>query len=160
LEDINFDHTPEEKDQVIAPADDNRESVDVITAHFSAIKLSTHPSTASITLPPRPSPEVNSDDRSLPNPYGESKDGILSPQVTGEKHPFGTPQDRIELDSDARGTDPTLRTPEALETLDVSASLDELEEMDTTWKRFRDEYGVFSGGIDEILARLRKDIAR
>jgi hypothetical protein len=123
--------------------------VDVITAHLSAIKLSTHPS-----------PEVILDNRSLSSPYSESKDGLLSPQVTGEKHPFGTPQDRIESDPDAHDTDPTLRTPAALETLDVSASLDELEEMDTTWKRFRDEYGVFSGSIDEILARLKKDIAR
>lgn len=132
------------------------ESIDHITAHFGSISLT--PADGPVSVPPHhhPSSEGASiGDKNAPNPYN-IKDGLLSPQHTGEPSLKDESTEHPDSNSADIGQDTTLVSDDEL---DFSGSLDEVNDLEEAWKRFREGYGQFMGSIDEALVRLRMELA-
>jgi len=141
---------------VISDSDRNS-GLDQLTADFGSFTLT--PANGPVLIPPhdhRTSEGALASEIIGENPY-PSEDGRLSPPLTG---------DRIEVndelsdnkDSDSIedvGQDTTLVS-EGM--VDFAASVDEVNELDHAWRKFKDGYGQFSGSIDEALARLKMEI--
>jgi hypothetical protein len=132
------------------------EQIDHITAHFGSISLT--PADGPISVPPHHHPSLESTSAGqgiAPNPY-DVKDGLLSPQHTGDQHPKDEPTEHADSSNADIGQDTTLVSDGQF---GFSGSLDEVNDLEDAWMKFRDGYGQFSGSIDEALARLKMELA-
>jgi len=132
------------------------EQIDHITAHFGSISLT--PADGPVSVPPHHHPSSEGTSASIntaPNPY-DVKDGLLSPQHTGDGSNKDESTEHPDSTSADIGQDTTLVSDGQL---DISGSLDEVNDLEYAWKRFREGYGQFMGSIDEALVRLRMELA-
>ena len=132
------------------------EQIDHITAHFGSISLT--PADGPVSVPPHHHPSSKGASASIntaPNSY-DVKDGVLSPQHTGDRTGKDEPVEHADSNSADIGQDTTLVSDGQL---DISGSLDEVNDLEYAWKRFREGYGQFMGSIDEALVRLRMELS-
>jgi hypothetical protein len=132
------------------------ESIDHITAHFGSISLT--PADGPVSVPPHHHPSSEATSASIntaPNPY-DVKDGLLSPQHTGDRSLKDESTEHPDSTSADIGQDTTLVSDGQF---DFTGSLDEVNDLEDAWMKFRDGYGQFSGSIDEALARLKMELA-
>jgi hypothetical protein len=123
------------------------------SSHLGSIPLS--PTNGPHSIPPHPSSKVNSITGNISlNPYA-SQDGRLSPQLTGDQSGkeelTDHPESSYEVEQDTTLVSETQ--------LDFTGSLDEGNDLEDAWMKFRDGYGMFSGSIDEALARLKMELS-
>jgi len=141
---------------VISDSDRNS-GLDQLTADFGSFTLT--PADGPVLIPPhdhRTSEGALASEIVGENPY-PSEDGRLSPPLTGDRIEVKEElNDNQESNSNEDiGQDTTLVSEGVV---DFAASVDEVNELDHAWRKFRDGYGQFSGSIDEALARLKMEI--
>lgn len=97
--------------------------------------------------------------------YEHSQDGRLSPEHTGSQHKevsggdeHGDENDQQSQVSERAGGDDTFVTPDTGP--DPMESLAEIDELERAWANYRTGYGSFSGSIDEVLVRLKKELTK
>jgi hypothetical protein len=132
------------------------ESIDHITAHFGSISLT--PADGPVSVPPHHHPSSEGTSASIntaPNPY-DVKDGLLSPQHTGDRSLKDESTEHPDSTSADIGQDTTLVSDGQF---DFTGSVEEVNDLEDAWMKFRDGYGQFSGSIDEALARLKMELA-
>jgi hypothetical protein len=132
------------------------ESIDHITAHFGSISLT--PADGPVSVPPHHHPSSEATSASIntaPNPY-DVKDGLLSPQHTGDRSLKDESTEHPDSTSADIGQDTTLVSDGQF---DFTGSVEEVNDLEDAWMKFRDGYGQFSGSIDEALARLKMELA-
>jgi hypothetical protein len=132
------------------------ESIDHITAHFGSISLT--PADGPVSVPPHHHPSSEGTSASIntaPNPY-DVKDGLLSPQHTGDRSSKAESTENPDSNSVDIGQDTTLVSDGQF---DFTGSVEEVNDLEDAWMKFRDGYGQFSGSIDEALARLKMELA-
>jgi len=132
------------------------EQIDHITAHFGSISLT--PADGPISVPPHnhaSSEGTSAPIKSAPNPY-DVKDGLLSPQHTGDRSSKDESTEHPDSNSADIGNDTTLVSDGQF---DFTGSLDEVNDLEAAWVRFKDGYGQFYASVDEALARLKMELA-
>jgi hypothetical protein len=98
--------------------------------------------------------------------YEHSQDGRLSPEHTGSQHKEvsggkendGDRNDQQSQVGERASGDDTLVTPDIGP--DPVESLAEIDELERAWANYRTGYGSFSGSIDEVLVRLKKELTK
>ena len=132
------------------------EQIDHITAHFGSISLT--PADGPISVPPHnhtSSEGTSAPTKSAPNPY-DVKDGLLSPQHTGDRSLKDEFTEHPDSNSADIGNDTTLVSDGQF---DFTGCLDEVNDLEAAWVRFKDGYGQFYASVDEALARLKMELA-